>query len=370
MVADAGAGGSWPATRWPRSGADPATTARRRAAAAAALPAGRDRPGLLRRRGQLADQPDAARRCCAGWTCSAGDSMAATLRSAGHRGAAGPGLRRQGSRAPRSCGPVSGCGTTLIPSPAAAIKLTRHNLSYPTAILHETGHQVAHLTGWTVELADAPGTTRWRRDPPTSPRLWRSWAGEVAADVHAFALAGWAPVVALANCGRRHDGRGVPDPVRRPAPVRLDPGAVQRRAVPQLVRRRAVGRRGAGLVAAAPIRARADADASGPGRKGQHRRARRPRRGVHPAADERLPRRGRWPPLDRPARGGSGPVLEDLHGRPAAPCSPRHTCAAATRCQPVRAADHPRGRRSDQRRRAPRPSCGPGCATSAPTRPA
>ena len=28
------------------------------------------------------------------------------------------------------------------PSPAAAIKLTRHNLSFPTALLHETGHQV------------------------------------------------------------------------------------------------------------------------------------------------------------------------------------------------------------------------------------
>ena len=32
-----------------------------------------------------------------------------------------------------------------------------------------------------------------------SPQLWRSWAGEVAADVHAFALAGWAPVFALST---------------------------------------------------------------------------------------------------------------------------------------------------------------------------
>ena len=30
------------------------------------------------------------------------------------------------------------------PSPAAAIKLTRHNLSFPTAMWHETGHQAAH----------------------------------------------------------------------------------------------------------------------------------------------------------------------------------------------------------------------------------
>ena len=42
-------------------------------------------------------------------------------------------------------------------SPVAAIKLTRHNLSHPTAILHETGHQVAHVTGWTDELAVRAG---------------------------------------------------------------------------------------------------------------------------------------------------------------------------------------------------------------------
>ena len=84
------------------------------------------------------------------------------------------------------------------PSPAAAIKLTRHNLSYPTALLHETGHQVAHLTGWTTELADA---LRARLAPRSAglARVWAGWAGEVAADVHAFAQAGWAPVAALAN---------------------------------------------------------------------------------------------------------------------------------------------------------------------------
>lgn len=84
------------------------------------------------------------------------------------------------------------------PSPAAAIKLTRHNLSHPTALFHETGHQVAHLTGWTAELADALGATLTRRSREVAD-LWRSWASEVAADVHAFALAGWAPLPALAN---------------------------------------------------------------------------------------------------------------------------------------------------------------------------
>ena len=41
------------------------------------------------------------------------------------------------------------------PSPVAAIKMTRHNSGHPTALLHETGHQVAHLTGWNQELAAA-----------------------------------------------------------------------------------------------------------------------------------------------------------------------------------------------------------------------
>jgi hypothetical protein len=84
------------------------------------------------------------------------------------------------------------------PSPAAAIKLTRHNLSQPTALFHETGHQFAHLSGWTAELADGLAATLARHSAELA-ELWRGWASEVAADVHAFALCGWAPVPALAN---------------------------------------------------------------------------------------------------------------------------------------------------------------------------
>lgn len=83
-------------------------------------------------------------------------------------------------------------------SPAAAIKLTRHNLAHPTSLLHETGHQVAHLTGWNTELADALAAELIPRSAELA-EMWRSWAGEIAADVHAFAQAGWAPVAALAN---------------------------------------------------------------------------------------------------------------------------------------------------------------------------
>jgi hypothetical protein len=83
-------------------------------------------------------------------------------------------------------------------SPVAAIKLTRHNLPHPTALLHETGHQVAHLTGWTHELADALGHALAPRSRELA-EVWRGWASEVGADVHAFAHAGWAPLPALAN---------------------------------------------------------------------------------------------------------------------------------------------------------------------------
>jgi hypothetical protein len=83
-------------------------------------------------------------------------------------------------------------------SPAAAIKITHHNLFQPTSLCHETGHQVAHLTGWTGELAEALAAVV----EPTSPtvaEIWRSWAGEIAADVYAFALLGYAPLPALAT---------------------------------------------------------------------------------------------------------------------------------------------------------------------------
>jgi len=84
------------------------------------------------------------------------------------------------------------------PSPVAAVKLTRHNASHPTALFHETGHQVAHQTGWNAELAQALRRKLSPRSREVS-EMWESWASEIAADVYAFALAGWAPLPALAN---------------------------------------------------------------------------------------------------------------------------------------------------------------------------
>lgn len=84
------------------------------------------------------------------------------------------------------------------PSPVAAIKLTRHNASHPTALFHETGHQVAHQTGWNAELAAALRRTLATRSTELA-ETWESWANEVGADVYAFALSGWVPLPALAN---------------------------------------------------------------------------------------------------------------------------------------------------------------------------
>ena len=58
------------------------------------------------------------------------------------------------------------------PSPVAAIKLTRQNLGCPTSLFHETGHQFAHLTGWTGELA-----MPWRRCWDEGPSSWLSCGG-------------------------------------------------------------------------------------------------------------------------------------------------------------------------------------------------
>ncbi|MFG1622534.1 hypothetical protein [Kribbella sp. NPDC049227] len=83
-------------------------------------------------------------------------------------------------------------------SPVAAIKITRHNLAHPTALVHETTHQVAHLCGWNAELRDVLRSVVAPRSVVLAS-LWSTWATEIAADVGAFALAGWSPVPALAN---------------------------------------------------------------------------------------------------------------------------------------------------------------------------
>jgi hypothetical protein len=80
-------------------------------------------------------------------------------------------------------------------SPAAAIKVTRHNIYRPTALVHEAGHQVAHITHWNGELA----RTLERGIGGSGPlaRVWAAWASEIAADAVAFAHTGYGSVLAL-----------------------------------------------------------------------------------------------------------------------------------------------------------------------------
>ncbi len=102
-------------------------------------------------------------------------------------------------------------------SPAAAIKITRHNLLRPTSLIHETFHQVAHLTGWNDELAAALHGAL-RPFSPIAAAAWQQWAREVAADVGAFVLLGYAPVPALANVVDGTTGQVFAMPARDPHP--------------------------------------------------------------------------------------------------------------------------------------------------------
>jgi hypothetical protein len=81
-------------------------------------------------------------------------------------------------------------------SPAAALKITRQNLYRPTALVHESGHQVAHILGWNHELVEL-----LRRElAPASTDVadtWASWSSEIAADTHAFVHTGYGSVAAL-----------------------------------------------------------------------------------------------------------------------------------------------------------------------------
>jgi hypothetical protein len=81
-------------------------------------------------------------------------------------------------------------------SPVAAIKIVRHNLIRPTSLIHETGHQVAHIIGWNDELTSAI-EKELQGAPAGIADVWASWASEIAADAFAFAHTGYASVAAL-----------------------------------------------------------------------------------------------------------------------------------------------------------------------------
>lgn len=80
-------------------------------------------------------------------------------------------------------------------NPVAAIKITRHNLLRPTALIHEAGHQVAHNCDWNRELK-AVLASGLRGDAGIAG-VWSSWASEIAADAIAFVYTGYASTAAL-----------------------------------------------------------------------------------------------------------------------------------------------------------------------------
>jgi len=81
-------------------------------------------------------------------------------------------------------------------SAVAGIKVVRHNIFRTTALIHESGHQIAHMIGWNEELGNAllQGVSRESRELAST---WASWASEIAADAFAFVHTGYAAVAAL-----------------------------------------------------------------------------------------------------------------------------------------------------------------------------
>jgi hypothetical protein len=81
-------------------------------------------------------------------------------------------------------------------SPVALIKMTFHNLYRPTSLLHEAGHQIAHLLSWNTELAQTLKQKLSTKNPIVA-NAFSKWSSEIAADAVAFALTGFAAVAAL-----------------------------------------------------------------------------------------------------------------------------------------------------------------------------
>jgi hypothetical protein len=78
----------------------------------------------------------------------------------------------------------------------AAVKITQHNLFRPTAIIHETGHQVAHILKWNEELS-VTLSNRLHNHSKIVGAAFSGWASEIAADAFAFVHTGFASVAAL-----------------------------------------------------------------------------------------------------------------------------------------------------------------------------
>ncbi len=81
-------------------------------------------------------------------------------------------------------------------SPAALIKITFHNLRQPTALLHECGHQIAHILGWNKELSKTLYENLESKNKIVA-KAFSGWSSEIAADAVALVTTGFAAVAAL-----------------------------------------------------------------------------------------------------------------------------------------------------------------------------
>lgn len=88
-------------------------------------------------------------------------------------------------------------------NPVATIKVTRHNLLRCCSIIHEAGHQVAHMLGWVPELAAA---FRGGLGDPAVGALFGAWASEIAADGYAHVHTGYGAALALHDVLDADDG--------------------------------------------------------------------------------------------------------------------------------------------------------------------
>lgn len=81
-------------------------------------------------------------------------------------------------------------------NPVAMIKVVRHNLLRPTSLIHEAGHQIAHILNWNEEMRQI--LLRYlRSDSVELAEIWSSWSSEIVADAFGFVNAGYGSVASL-----------------------------------------------------------------------------------------------------------------------------------------------------------------------------
>jgi hypothetical protein len=109
-------------------------------------------------------------------------------------------------------------------SPVATIKVVRHNLLRPTAVIHEAGHQVAFMLGWVDQLAARLRSGLGSIGPARIAEMFASWSSEIAADAYAFVHTGYAAVAALRDVvdgGRHKVFEYLPQDPHQPAHLRV-----------------------------------------------------------------------------------------------------------------------------------------------------